>query len=104
MAAKSAIMAGVLYLTVAMLPLFIALIAKALHPELLQQDPKMLIPNMVLQHTNIYVQVLFFGALVSAILSTTSGAILAPSVVFGENLVKPRWKDITDKQLLLVIR
>ena len=47
---------------------------------------------------------MFFGALVSALLSTSSGAILAPAAVLGENLVKPLRPNLTDKQLLLVIR
>lgn len=103
-AVRSSVIAGFMYLTIAFLPLFIALIAKDLHPELMQGDQRMIIPNMVLQYTNPAIQVLFFGALVSAILSTTSGAILAPAAVIGENLVKPLFPKLTDKQLLLVIR
>jgi Na+/proline symporter len=34
-------------------------------------------------------QVIFFGALLSAILSTASGALLAPTAVFTENIVRP---------------
>lgn len=103
-AVKSSIFAGCLYLTVALLPLFIALAAKSLYPELLQMDTKLIIPNMVLQQTPLWVQILFFGALISALLSTSSGAILAPAAVLGENIVKPVWTDVTDKQLLAVIR
>jgi solute:Na+ symporter, SSS family len=103
-AVRSSITAGVLYLTVAMLPLFIALAAKELYPELLNGDTKMIIPNMVLNYTPIYVQILFFGALISALLSTTSGAILAPATVLGENLLRPMLPQMTDKQLLAVIR
>ncbi|MFC0184699.1 transporter, SSS family [Pseudarcicella hirudinis] len=103
-AVKSSITAGIMYLTIAMLPLFIALIAKILHPELLNADTKMIIPNMVLQHTSPFIQIVFFGALISAILSTTSGAILAPAAVIGENLIKPLFPKTSDKQLLLIIR
>ncbi len=103
-AVRSSILAGCLYLTVALLPLFIALISSQLYPELLNQDAKLIIPNMVLKHTPILVQILFFGALVSALLSTTSGAILAPAVILGENLIKPHFKNLTDSQLLRVIR
>jgi solute:Na+ symporter, SSS family len=103
-AVRSAITAGFLYLTIAAMPLIIALMATFLHPDLLKGDPKMIIPNMVLAHTSPLIQILFFGALVSAILSTTSGAVLAPAAVIGENLVKPYVKNLTDKQLLSVIR
>jgi hypothetical protein len=48
----------------------------------------MIIPNMVLKHMNLPLQIIFFGALVSAILSTTSSAIMAPAVVLGENIFK----------------
>jgi solute:Na+ symporter, SSS family len=103
-AVRSSILAGVLYLTVAVLPLVIALIAKELYPELLQGDTKLIIPRMVLEHAPLWIQTLFFGALISALLSTSSGAILAPAAVLGENLVKPYFPKLTDTQLLLVIR
>ncbi len=103
-AVRSSIFAGFLYLTVALLPLLIALVSKTLYPELLNQDTKLIIPNMVLAHTPIWVQMLFFGALVSALMSTTSGAILAPSAILGENLIKPFFKNIKDQTLLKVIR
>ncbi len=103
-ALKSSIWAGVLYLTVALLPLFIALASKSLYPQLMQGDTKMIIPNMVLQHAPMWIQILFFGALISALLSTSSGAILAPAAVLGENLVKPYFPKLPDAKLLLVIR
>ncbi len=103
-AVKSSITAGFLYLTVALLPLFIALASKSLYPELMQGDTKMIIPNMVLQHAPVWMQILFFGALISALLSTSSGAILAPAAVLGENLIKPYFPKLSDRQLLMAIR
>lgn len=103
-AVRSSILAGCLYLTVAVLPLMIALASKMLYPELLQADTKLIIPNMVLQHAPIGIQMLFFGALISALLSTTSGAILAPAAILGENLIKPHFVHLSDKHLLRVIR
>ena len=49
-------------------------------------------------------QILFFGALLSAILSTCSGAMLAPATVIGENLVKPLYREVSDAQLLRIMR
>ena len=46
----------------------------------------------------------FFGALLSGIMSTSSSAILASSTVIGENLVRPFYKNMSDKKLLLVMR
>ena len=37
-------------------------------------------------------------------MSTASGAILAPATVIGENIVKPLMPELTDKQLLYVMR
>lgn len=103
-AVRASVLAGFLYISVALLPLMIALMAKYLHPELMQSDNRMLIPNLVMKHTNIFLQILFFGALISAVLSTTSGAILAPASVLGENIIKPFFPALPDKQLLRIIR
>ncbi len=103
-AVKSSILAGCMYLTVALLPLFIALAAKTLYPELMQGNTALIIPNMVLKHTPLGIQILFFGALISALLSTSSGAILAPAAVLGENIVKPYFPKLNDQQLLTTMR
>lgn len=102
-AVRASYLASGLYLTVALLPLFIALSAKLLHPDL-PKDNQLIIPNMVMQHGSLPLQVLFFGAVASAILSVSSGAILAPATVFGENIVKFFRPELTDRALLRVIR
>jgi solute:Na+ symporter, SSS family len=104
-AVRSCYYAAILYLTVAMLPLFIGLCVKHLYPGELGLDTQLTLPNMVLQHTSIPVQVLFFGSLLSAVMSTTSSAILAPAALFSENVVKPLMKKApSDKQLLMITR
>lgn len=96
---------ALMYLSVAMLPLLIAYCGRMLYPELLETgDAQMTIPHLVLQHTGPGMQILFFGALLSAILSTCSGAMLAPATVIGENLVKPLFSYVTDAQLLRIMR
>lgn len=100
----SCYIAGGMYLTIAALPLIISYCGKMLYPELAQGDTQMMIPRMVLQHSGLGVQILFFGALISAILSTCSGAMLAPATVIGENLIRPMRKDMSDKELLQVMR
>lgn len=100
---RASYLASGLYLTVAMLPLFIALSARLLHPDL-PADNQLIIPNMVMRHGNLLLQILFFGAVTSAILSVCSGAILAPATVFGENIVKFFRPDLSDRALLRTIR
>jgi solute:Na+ symporter, SSS family len=89
------------------MPIVIVYCGKIMFPELLQGDEtqrQMMIPYMVMRHSGIGLQIVFFGALLSAIMSTASGAILAPATVIGENIVKPLKPDLTDKQLLYVMR
>ncbi len=103
-AVYSAHLSAFFYVTLGLLPLFIGLAAKQLHPELLQGDAQLLLPEVVQRHGSMWLQVLFFGALLSAILSSTSGGILAPATVIGENLIRPQRKNLTDAQLLQVMR
>ena len=100
----SSLAAGLLYLTIALLPLVLTLYARVLHPEDLHGDTQLLLPNLILSSSSIWVQVLFFGALISAIISTASGAILAPAAILSENIFKPFFGYITDKQLLMLSR
>jgi SSS family transporter len=104
-AVRSCFIAAGLYLTVAMLPLFIGLCAKHLYPQTISVDAQLALPNMVLAHASLPIQILFFGSLLSAIMSTTSSAILAPAAIFSENLIKPLSKGkLKDKQLLIITR
>jgi solute:Na+ symporter, SSS family len=101
----SCYIAAILYLTIAMLPLFISLCTKHLYPNYAEGDTQLALPSMVLQHTSLPIQILFFGSLLSAIMSTTSSAILAPAAIFSENVVKPlTGNKYNDRQLLMVTR
>ncbi|MCE7068130.1 sodium:solute symporter family protein [Dyadobacter sp. CY326] len=100
---KATLLSSLMYLTVALLPLFIGLCGHHLYPES-DHDGQLIIPNMVLKHMSVPLQILFFGALVSAILSTTSSAIMAPAAVLGENIFKFFNPKMSDQQLLKIIR
>jgi Na+/proline symporter len=63
-----------------------------------------IVPSVVNKMTGLPVQILFYGAIISAILSTSSGAMLAPATVIGENLIKPYATNLSDKRLLLYTR
>jgi Na+/proline symporter len=103
-AVKSCYIAAIFYLSVAMLPLFISLCTKHLYPDQLG-DAQLALPNMVMNHTGIVVQILFFGSLLSAIMSTTSSAILAPAAILAENLIRPlSSRTYSDKEMLKLTR
>ena len=61
-----------------------------------------ILPELVLSKMPLWAQVLFFGALLSAILSTASGTLLAPTVT--ENVIKPFAPKMSDRQFLLMLR
>ncbi|SFT46952.1 transporter, SSS family [Algoriphagus locisalis] len=104
-AVQSTYLAGGFYVTFGLLPLFIALGAKVLYPELYLENNQLLLPSMVLAHGGLPVQIIFFGALISAIMSTASSGVLAPAALISENLIKPLFKGkLTDKQLLWILR
>ena len=111
-AVRSTYLGAFLYLVFAMFPLYIVLAAKAIYPELSDMaaseegfDAQQVIPTMVLNHAPLFIQVLIFGSLISAVLSTCSGALLAPASILSENLIKPAVKkEYTDKQFLWLVR
>jgi solute:Na+ symporter, SSS family len=106
-AVRAVFLSSFLYLSVAMLPLLLGLFGKEMLPELLDgsdETKQMLLPSLVLAKSPVWLQILFFGALISAIMSTTSGAILAPASVFTENLIKPFFPKLKDSRMLLLLR
>jgi SSS family transporter len=102
----ASITGGIMYFTIVMIPLFLGLAARHLHPELLVDgaDAQQLLPTLILQHVSFPTQVLFFGALLAAIMSTASGAILAPATLLAENVVKPFFRELHDRARLHLIR
>lgn len=113
MAAKSmkisqwaSVTGGLLYFVIVMMPLFFGLAARMLHPELLADgaDSQQLLPTLILNHISFPTQVLFFGALIAAIMSTASAAILAPATLIAENVVKPFAGGLSDRVELRLIR
>jgi SSS family solute:Na+ symporter len=98
-------LSAILIVVISSIPLIIALGAATLHPELMEDDHgQNIIPSMVSLYSSVPIQILFYGALISAILSTSSGAMLAPATIIGENLIKPYYPAMSDKKLLLFTR
>ena len=88
-AVYSSIFSGALYLVIGIVPLIIVLMGQLVYPDLYAVNKENFITTLITVTTPQWVQVIFFGALISAILSTASGALLAPSTVFAENILKP---------------
>ncbi|MDD5299385.1 MAG: sodium:solute symporter family protein [Gallionella sp.] len=108
-AVRGSVLGGVLYFAFAFVPMFLAYSATLIDPkvfdELIKTDSQMVLPNLILHYTPLAAQVLFFGALLSAIMSTASATLLAPSVMFTENILKHLvLKHMSDRQLLRTMR
>lgn len=97
-----------IYFCVAFVPMFIAYAATIIDPsifgQLAEEDSQRVLPTLVLEHTPLLAQVLFFGAVISAIMSTSSATLLSPSVTFAENFVKGFMPNLTDEGMLKVMR
>lgn len=107
-AMRASILGGVLYFIFAFIPIFLAYSATLIDPamvnNLLQKDEQLILPTLIFHHAPIFAQVIFFGALLSAIKSCTSATLLAPSVTFAENIVRGFFRHLTDAELLRVMR
>ena len=107
-AVAGSVLGGSFYFFFAFVPLTIAYSATLIDPGLvsglLDKDSQMILPQLILNHMPVFAQIMFFGALLSAIMSTASGTLLAPSVTFSENILKPYLSHHNDKTLLFTMR
>ncbi len=107
-AVRGALLGGSLYFIFAFIPLFLAYSATLIDPamvgKLIDNDSQLILPTLIMNHTPVLAQVLFFGALLSAIMSTASGTLLAPSVTFTENILKGIVGHQSDRHFLWTMR
>ena len=107
-ARNGAVIGGLCYLAFAFVPMFIVVASLIIMPEnaaeLLKVDRQKVLPTLILNHMPFFAQVLFFGALVSAIKSTSSATLLAPSTSFVENILRHLWPSLDDRHLLRAMR
>lgn len=108
-ATRGPIIGGLGYLLFAAVPVFIVLAASIVMKEegavIVAEDTQKLLPRFVMSHMPQALQVLFFGALLSAIMSTASATVLAPATVLVQNVIKglvPKMKDSTELILMRV--
>jgi len=104
----ASILGGTIYFCFTFVPMFIAysatLIDPALFNGLIETDSQRVLPTLVMQHTPIFAQAIFFGAVLAAIMSCSSATLLAPSVSFSENILRNIYPEVNDRTLLRMMR
>jgi SSS family solute:Na+ symporter len=107
-AGRGSVIGGCLYFAFAFIPMFLAYSAIAIDPQMVAKhaasDAQYVLPTLILNHTPFLAQVIFFGALLSAIMSCSAATLLAPSVTFAENILRPFLPRLADRQFLLLLR
>jgi solute:Na+ symporter, SSS family len=110
-AVKGTLFGSLIYFFFAFVPMFIAYAALMIEPNLKElfksedaREIQRILPELILNKTPVWTQVVFFGALLSAILSTASGALLAPTSLFTENVLKGFMPHMSEQRFLLTIR
>ena len=107
-ATRGPVIGGVCYILFAFVPMFLVVSALIIMPEraseLIAQDPQKVLPTLVIERMPFFLQVMFFGALLSAIKSCASATLLAPSVTFTENIWRQFHPHLSDQQGLKAMR
>ena len=110
-AVRGTLIGGLVYFVFAFVPIYIAYAALVHNPEIAKlfgsedaREIQRILPDLVLGQMPLWAQIMFFGALLSAILSTASGALLAPTATFTENVLRPFVPNMSDRQMLLTLR
>ncbi|MCL9843056.1 sodium:solute symporter family protein [Ralstonia solanacearum] len=107
-AGTASVLGGVLYFLFAFIPMFLAYSATLIDPQMVAKyintDSQLILPKLVLEHAPLVAQVMFFGALLSAIKICASATLLAPSVTFAENVLRPLLPRMDDKRFLRVMQ
>ncbi len=104
------VIGGTAYFLFAAVPIYLTysatLVDPAMTSALLAEDAQLVLPTFVKTHLPLVAQIIFYGALLSVIMSTASGTLLAPSVTLSENVIKefmPHHR-MSQKKLLWVTR
>jgi solute:Na+ symporter, SSS family len=110
-AVTGTLLGALIYFAFAFVPMFLAYAALMIEPNLKElfksedaREIQRILPDLILNKTPIWAQVMFFGALLSAILSTASGALLAPTSLFTENVLRNFMPEMSEKKFLTTIR
>ena len=107
-AVRGSLLGGTLYFGFCFVPMFLAYAAMLVDPGkfggLLERDSQLILPTLILQHTPLAAQIVFFGAVLSAVMSCSSATLLAPSVALSENVIRPALAQLNDSEFLRLMR
>lgn len=101
------IIGGAFYLMFASIPMFIVIAATVAQPEmaakLMAEAPQEILPTFIKEYMPLWLRILFFGAVLSAVMSTASATMLAPTTTFVENVLR-NIMPLSDKRELKAMR
>lgn len=107
-AVRGSLMGAALYFAFCFVPMYIAYSALLVDPTkfgtLLERDFQLVLPTLIVEHTPVFAQVMFFGAVLSAVMSCASATLLAPSVILSENVIRGALPRMDEKGLLTTMR
>ncbi|HET9605993.1 MAG TPA: sodium:solute symporter family protein [Nitrospira sp.] len=107
-AVRGSLLGAALYFVFCFVPMFIAYSALMIDPvkfgSLLESDAQLVLPTLIVEHTPLPAQVMFFGAVLSAVMSCSSATLLAPSVLLSENIIRGAIPHMDEKGLLSTMR
>ncbi|HEU4502693.1 MAG TPA: sodium:solute symporter family protein [Nitrospira sp.] len=107
-AVRGSLMGAALYFAFCFVPMYIAYSALLVDPTkfgtLLERDFQLVLPTLIVEHTPVFAQVMFFGAVLSAVMSCSSATLLAPSVILSENVIKGAMPRMDERGLLTTMR
>ena len=93
-AVRGSVLGGGIYFLFCFVPMFLAYSATLIDPAKFGRCSSRIrnwcCRHLILHHTPIFAQILFFGAVLSAVMSCSSATLLAPSVTLSENVIKAR--------------
>lgn len=86
-ARRASVLGGGMYVLVGLMPVFLGLVGESVLPGL--TEPEQFLALLARKHLSEIWQVLFLGALISAILSTVDSTLLAAAALVSHNVVIP---------------
>jgi len=101
-AAGGAMLGGMIYLVVGVIPVFLGLIGPQLLPQV--DDAEQIVPLLAAAHLPGLLYVMFAGAVISAILSTVDSVLLASSGQLSHNVIERMMPWLDDRGRLMLNR